>query len=127
MITTGSDGIKEVTPPLSDADVESLKAGDRVRVTGVMYTAPWWTDESELDARVPLSVAPWHQHVNLCVPPGRRGSAEWTARWTERRNGRPLFGPRSPIATKPECEAVGGTFVERLFGWMVHVDAFAAE
>ena len=39
MITTAADGIKEVTPPLSDGDVESLKAGDRVRITGVMYTA----------------------------------------------------------------------------------------
>src|SRR5712692_6994179 len=39
MITVAADGIKEVTPPLSDADVESLKSGDRVRITGVMYTA----------------------------------------------------------------------------------------
>src|SRR5216683_538950 len=39
MITVAADGIKEVTPPLSDADVEALKAGDRVRITGVMYTA----------------------------------------------------------------------------------------
>ncbi len=39
MIKTAADGIKEVTPPLSDADIESLKAGDRVRITGVMYTA----------------------------------------------------------------------------------------
>ncbi|HET8576376.1 MAG TPA: Fe-S-containing hydro-lyase [Methylomirabilota bacterium] len=39
MITRGADGIKEVTPPLSDADVESLKSGDRVRITGVLYTA----------------------------------------------------------------------------------------
>ncbi len=39
MITVGADGIKEVAPPLSDADVESLKAGDRVRITGVLYTA----------------------------------------------------------------------------------------
>jgi fumarate hydratase subunit beta len=38
-VTVGGDGIKEVSPPLSDADVESLKAGDRVRVTGVLYTA----------------------------------------------------------------------------------------
>ena len=35
MITTGADGIKEITPPLTDADAESLKAGDRVRITGV--------------------------------------------------------------------------------------------
>jgi len=38
-VTAGADGIKEVAPPLSDADVESLKAGDRVRITGVLYTA----------------------------------------------------------------------------------------
>ncbi len=38
-VTTGADGIKEVRTPLSDADVESLKAGDRVRITGVLYTA----------------------------------------------------------------------------------------
>ena len=39
MITTAADGVKEVSPPLTDADVESLKAGDRVRITGVLYTA----------------------------------------------------------------------------------------
>jgi len=39
VITAAADGIKEVTPPLSDADVLSLKAGDRVRISGVLYTA----------------------------------------------------------------------------------------
>ena len=39
VITTGADGVKEVAPPLSDVDVEALKAGDRVRITGVIYTA----------------------------------------------------------------------------------------
>jgi len=38
-VTTAPDGIKEVGTPLSDADVVSLKAGDRVRITGVLYTA----------------------------------------------------------------------------------------
>lgn len=28
-----------ITPPLSDADVERLKAGDKVLITGVIYTA----------------------------------------------------------------------------------------
>jgi fumarate hydratase subunit beta len=37
-VTTAADGIKDVTTPLSDADVESLKAGDRVRFHGVIYT-----------------------------------------------------------------------------------------
>jgi fumarate hydratase subunit beta len=39
VITTGTDGIKDIITPLTDADVESLKSGDRVRITGVIYTA----------------------------------------------------------------------------------------
>lgn len=38
-VTTGTDGIKELRTPLSDTDVMSLKAGDRVRISGVIYTA----------------------------------------------------------------------------------------
>ncbi len=38
-VTVRPDGIKDVVPPLSDADVESLTAGDRVRITGTLYTA----------------------------------------------------------------------------------------
>jgi fumarate hydratase subunit beta len=39
MVTPGADGIKDVTTPLSDEDVEALRAGDRVRISGVIYTA----------------------------------------------------------------------------------------
>jgi len=39
MVRIAPDGIKEITTPLSDADVESLKSGDRVRISGVLYTA----------------------------------------------------------------------------------------
>lgn len=38
MIATAADGVKEIRVPLSDADVESLSAGDRVRISGVVYT-----------------------------------------------------------------------------------------
>jgi len=38
-VKSAADGIKDVTTPLSDEDVASLKAGDRVRISGVMYTA----------------------------------------------------------------------------------------
>jgi fumarate hydratase subunit beta len=38
-VATAPDGIKEVSTPLTDADVQALKAGDRVRITGVIYTA----------------------------------------------------------------------------------------
>jgi fumarate hydratase subunit beta len=38
-VSTGADFIKDIRTPLSDADIESLKSGDRVRITGVIYTA----------------------------------------------------------------------------------------
>jgi fumarate hydratase subunit beta len=38
-VTTGADGVKDLRTPLTDADVQSLKAGDRVRISGVIYTA----------------------------------------------------------------------------------------
>jgi fumarate hydratase subunit beta len=38
-VTSAADGTKDIRTPLSDQDVESLKAGDRVRITGVLYTA----------------------------------------------------------------------------------------
>jgi hypothetical protein len=91
-------------------------------LVGAMYTAPARTSADELDARIPLSVARWHEHVNWCLPP--RGARE---RWREVRDGAPVFGPRSPIATREACDAVGGRFRERIFGWMVHVNAFASD
>jgi fumarate hydratase subunit beta len=39
MITTAADGIKDLRTPLTDADTESLRSGDRVRISGVIYTA----------------------------------------------------------------------------------------
>jgi fumarate hydratase subunit beta len=39
VVKTAPDGVREISTPLSDADVESLRAGDRVRITGVLYTA----------------------------------------------------------------------------------------
>jgi hypothetical protein len=38
-------------------------------LVGVMYTAPYDSTEEELNARVPLSIARWHIHLNLCIPP----------------------------------------------------------
>ena len=38
-VSAGADGIKDVRTPLSDADAQSLRAGDRVRISGVIYTA----------------------------------------------------------------------------------------
>jgi hypothetical protein len=96
-------------------------ADGKLALVGGMYTAPKRFSLDKLDERVPLSVARWHKHVNWCVPP--HGQA---ARWLERTNGQPVFGPESPIATKPACDAVGGVFHESLLGWMVHANVMTS-
>ena len=95
-------------------------ADGSLELVGAMFTAPPGTPEDDLDARLPLSLTRWHQHINWCLPPFRQRE-----RWRETRDGRPVFGPRSPIATREACDAVGGRFHPRLLGWMVHVMAFA--
>lgn len=96
-------------------------ADGSLTLVGAMFTAPPHTSDAELDARLPLSVVRWHQHINWCLPP----LSEARRRWIEAKDGQPVFGPKSPIATAEACEAVGGRFQPRLFGWMVHVMAFA--
>ena len=76
-----------------------------------MYTMPKRATEEELDRRVPLSVATWHLHTNLCSPPQ---SESKTADWTR-------FGLQGSIATEEACRAAGGRFRPSVFGWMVHV------
>jgi len=90
-------------------------------LVGGMYTAPKRFSVDKLDERVPLSVARWHKHVNWCVP--ARGQA---ARWLERANGHPVFGPESPVATRQACDAVGGVFYESPLGWMVHANVMTS-
>jgi hypothetical protein len=92
------------------------------RLIGAMYTAPKRFGLDELDARVPLSTARWHRHVNWCVPNAGDGR-----RWIERRDGHPVFGPESPIATKAACDAVGGRFLASPLGWMVHANVMTSD
>ena len=80
---------------------------------GAMYTAPKRATEDDLNARVPLSVARWHKHVNFCLPPG--GVAQL------RRANSKEFGMRGSIVTQDACEAAGGRWIPQVFGWMVHV------
>jgi len=91
--------------------------GGRLVLVGVMYTAPSSATLDELDARLPLGIAHWHQHVDFCGPgplspearqvPDSASLAKWLA-----------------IDTREACTAAGGLFVPRLFGWMAHVYAF---
>ena len=91
--------------------------GGKLVLAGAMYTAPNTASMEELNARVPLGIAQWHLHTNVCVP--KRGE---TKRWSETRDGKPVFGPQGGISTKAACDAVGGQFRETEFNWMVHVE-----
>ena len=97
-------------------------ASGRFKLIGAMYTAPKRMSVDKLDERVPLSIARWHKHVKWCVP--RRGQA---SRWFETREGKPIFGPESPIDTKAACDEVGGLFFASPLGWMVHANVFAGD
>jgi hypothetical protein len=92
------------------------KNGDGYKLIGVMYTARKNATQDELNARVPLSIAQWHAHVNLCLPPNR--SEEDVLPRSSK------FGLRGSIATKEECDDAGGRFFPQVFGWMVHVYPF---
>ena len=60
---------------------------------------------------VPLSIATWHLHTNLCMSPkDARRSADFTK-----------FGLHGSIATQEACDSAGGKFYPVIFGWMVHV------
>ena len=92
------------------------KHGDGYKLIGVMYTAPKDFSEDELDARIPLSIAQWHAHVNLCIAPkDRRG---------EMLQPHSQFGLNGSISTQEACTAAGGIFRPQVFGWMVHVYPF---
>ena len=92
------------------------KHGDDYKLIGVMYTAPKRLTEDQLDERIPLSIAQWHEHVNFCAPPPDRRS--------EMLKPNPQFGLRGSITTEEACTAAGGTFRPVIFNWMVHVYPF---
>lgn len=92
------------------------KDGDNYKLMGVMYTAPKTFTEDQLDERIPLSIAEWHEHVNFCTaPPGRKG--EYLA-------PHPQFGLKGSITTQEACDAAGGKFHPVVFNWMVHLYPF---
>lgn len=121
--------------------------GDYVLI-GAMYSAPPDYTPDQLDAIIPLSVAHWHAHTNICLPNGitlndvLRGdvhgtqidmpgmlpvSSNPTASAINQRlgflaDGR--FGFTGKIADAAECQAAGGHMLKQAFGWMVHVYPF---
>ena len=92
------------------------KHGNDYKLIGVMYTASKRLAEDDLDQRIPLSVAQWHEHVNFCAAPAGRKS--------EYLIPHPQFGLHGSIATQEACDAAGGTFHPLIFNWMVHLYPF---
>ena len=92
------------------------KTADGYELEGAMYTAPRSMTEDQLNERIPLSVAQWHAHVNICLEPDGSG----------RRMTRRQFGFKETIADESECRQAGGRFVPQAGGWMIHVYPFEA-
>lgn len=83
------------------------------KLVGAMYTDRADASESDLDQRIPLSIARWHQHINFCKAPEGQEAGYF---------GKDAkFGLMGSITTADACDAAGGTFKPHLFGWMVHV------
>jgi hypothetical protein len=80
---------------------------------GAMYTDRVDATEDELNERIPLSIARWHQHINFCKAPEGQKAGYF--------GPNAKFGLRGSITTKEACDAAGGVFLPHIFGWMVHV------
>jgi hypothetical protein len=90
----------------------------RYKLEGVMFTDRVDASEDELDQRVPLSIAHWHQHTNFCAAPAEEVK--------DYHGEHPRFGMFGSIHTRPACQAEGGTFYPVMFSWMIHVFPYEA-
>jgi hypothetical protein len=86
------------------------KDAGRFELIGVMYYAPGYFSEDQLNARVPLSLVRWHRQINICLPPGGAEAG------SDKR-----FGSEGSITTENACVAAGGKWNPTLHGWMVEV------
>jgi hypothetical protein len=85
----------------------------RYRLEGVMFTDSTSANLDELNQRIPLSIARWHEHINFCGAPADKVS--------QYHGDHPKFGMFGSIHTAEACKAEGGTFFPVIFSWMIHV------
>jgi len=93
--------------------------GAAYELVGVMYTAPYDSTEEDLNDRIPLSIARWHIHLNMCIPQ-EQVRRDWLM-------GDAKFGLSGSINTAEACSAAGGRFLPHLSGWMTHVYPFETD
>ncbi|MGB2662866.1 MAG: hypothetical protein WAK48_02605 [Candidatus Acidiferrum sp.] len=89
------------------------------KLVGAMYTDRVDATEEELNDRIPLSIARWHQHINFCKAPEGQKSAYF--------GPAAKFGLLGSITTKEACDEAGGQFYPHIFGWMVHVYSYESD
>jgi hypothetical protein len=94
------------------------KVANGYKFVGVMYSAPASVTDVELNQRIPISITPWHLHVNFCLPAGDNEQTLFDAN--------SLFGLSGTISTQAQCTKVGGTFYASMYGWMVHIPLFGS-
>jgi hypothetical protein len=83
------------------------------KLEGAMFTDSTSASEDELNQRIPLSIARWHEHMNFCAAPANKVK--------EYHGEHPKFGMFGSIHTAEACKAEGGTFMPVIFSWMIHV------
>ncbi len=105
--------------PLKPTSLLYKKTADGYTLVGAMYTARVDATEEQINERIPLSVARWHQHINFCRAPlgERAGYFGPDAK----------FGLQGSIITEGACAAAGGRFYPHVLGWMVHVYPYETE
>jgi len=87
------------------------KVGNGYQFVGIMYSAPAEFTEDQLNARFPVGVAPWHLHINICLPAGTQEQDSLFPTHSQ-------FGLDGAIATEAVCQNAGGRFMPRcLVGW----------
>ncbi len=120
-------------------------------LVGAMYSAPVDSTPDQLNAMVPLGVARWHQHTNICLPNGITLDDLLRDRIGADRTGLPgllpvsmgdraleldrqlgvfadgRFGFEGKIHEPESCAAADGHFIPIAFGWMVHVYPFSGD
>jgi len=128
-----------------------VKKGDDYVLVGAMYSAPGYYSPDQLNDLIPLSVARWHQHVDICLPKGITLSDVLRDRIGADRTDMPgtlpvaanpealdldhrlgfmadgRFGFEGKIHDEDACDAAGGNFIPLAFGWMVHVYPFQGD
>lgn len=95
----------------------------QLKLVGAMYGASGGATPDELDALLPIGMAHWHEHVNLCYPRG-----DVLGNTSPQVDGRLAFLLELYFSatTEAQCEHLRGSFVPLDGGgWMTHVYMFA--